>query len=309
MNLAVSRSSVAASSYGGKRTVSCPSSLFPGQALRRYGSTAREVTADHRIRHYQEVTVSQPPAGGYPPPEQPPGSYPPPAPAGPPPAQPGYQPPAGGYPPPPTAPGTYPPPPAAPGGYPPPPAAAGGYQPPAGGYPPPPAGPQGYPPQGYPQQPGYPPPPRPAGGFDPSKVSISDWIVLGGGVLYLIFSFLAWQWPIRDTYLYYGVRNGWGSFYIIGTLLILAVVIVRALQMFVPQAGLQRTVKVEWLAYAAAAGAAVVLISVIVILISSGLMYAGAWLGLIAALGVAYGMWLSAQKAGARLPVKLPGPA
>ncbi|GGL88855.1 hypothetical protein [Nakamurella endophytica] len=236
----------------------------------------------------------------YPPPSGAAPGYPPPAPPGPPG---GYAAPPPGYAPPPpssNAPGA----PGAPGGaYPPPagyPAAQGGYPAP-GAYPPP--------------QGGYAPPggsgnyPRPATGPDFSKVAIGDWLILGGGLLYLIFSFFTWQLRIDvDSDFFYAYRNGWGSFYIIGTLLVLAVTVVRALQLFVPQANL-RSVKPEFLVYGAVLGAAVVLLSVIVILAQNGIMYTGAWLALIMALVVAYGTLLSAQRAGARLPFKVPGPA
>ncbi|MDQ2738201.1 MAG: hypothetical protein M3Y35_06220, partial [Actinomycetota bacterium] len=98
------------------------------------------------------------------------------------PPAPGYAPPPGGYPPP------------AAGGYPPP--AQGGYGPPAqGAYPP--AAQGGYPPAapgfGAPGASAYPPAAGPArAAFDVSKVGTSDWIIIGAGLVLLIFSFFGW---------------------------------------------------------------------------------------------------------------------
>lgn len=260
--------------------------------------------------------MSQPPAGGYPPPEQPPpGSYPPPAPAGPPPAQGGYQPPAGGYPPP------------APGGYPPPPQGApGGYQPPAGGYPPPPPGPQGgyppapggYPPQGgYPQQGGFPPGPGGAPQVDLSKVTTADWIVIGSGLVLLIFSFFGWL-SVSYTGPYASFSGGsagaWHEYWWLATLLGVAVAVVVAMRAIARQPLPQ--IKPLFLVAGAGVGFVITLIALIElfakggsgggITVGPGL---GIWVCLIVSLAQTYFVWLWAQKQpGWTLP-KLPGPA
>lgn len=246
----------------------------------------------------------------------------PPAPQGPPPGYP-PQPPAGqGYPPQGPPPGYPPQPPAGQGypqqgpppGYPPQPPAGQGYppQPPAGqGYPPqPPAG-QGYPPQGPPAQ------GQPATGgssFDISKVAISDWVLMGAGLLYVIFSFLRWGWKI-GTRTVFGVPvsaypvpyTGWNSWWVIASILILAVTVIKVLQVFVPTLDLS-VVKAEYSAYAAVVAAALLLIALIVVLASFDAMSAGIWLSFIVALAFGYFAILDAQKKGANLPVKLPAP-
>ncbi len=206
--------------------------------------------------------MTQPPAGGYPPPPEQPGGYPPPggqvpppAPSGPPPvatpAAPGSgrlsgprrstgsrrlpgapnpdpasgQAPPGGYPPPPQ------------GGYPPP----GGYQgQPQGGFAPPPQG--GYPPPGY---------GAPAAAAKPSvdlsKVSIGDWIVLGIGVLMIIFG--TFGWISVSTPYGGGSTGGWHIWWIVIQLLLVAVVIIRAVQVLTGQ--LVTQIPVVYLVYAA----------------------------------------------------------
>ena len=205
--------------------------------------------------------MTQPPPGGYPPPPEQPGGYPPPGGQVPPPAPSG--PPPGGYSGTP-APGGYPAPggPPAPGGYPAPnPDPASGQAPP-GGYPPPPQG--GYPPpggyQGQPQggfapppQSGYPPPGygAPAAAAKPSvdlsKVSIGDWIVLGIGVLMLIFG--TFGWISVSTPYGGGSTGGWHIWWIVIQLLLVAVVIIRAVQILTGQ--LVTQIPVVYLVYAA----------------------------------------------------------
>jgi len=270
-----------------------------------------------------EVSVSQPPAGGYPPPDpSQPGGYPPPAQSGPP---------AGGYPPP----GSYPPP-ADPAGYqppqpgyaPPPPGytapppgysvptpgyqdpAAGGYPPPAGGYPPPAPGYQG----GAPAVP-------PAGGgnpsFDVSKVGRSDWIVIGAGVVLLIFSFFGW---LSASYDFGGgfsdstSAGAWHEYWWLATVLGVAVAVVVALRSAMGQPLPQ--IKPQFLMFAAAAGFVITLIALIEIFAKTGddgvgFSYGpgfGIWVCLIVSAAQTYFVWLWAQnQPGWSLP-KLPGP-
>jgi len=272
--------------------------------------------------------VSQPPAGGYPPPEpSQPGGYPPPAnpgqPAGgyPPPA-PGYQPPPGYTPPPapgqggfqqPPAPG-YPPQAPAPGAYPPP--VAGGYPPPAGGYPP---AAQGYgPPAAY-GAPGAPTGRPGNAAFDLSKISTIGWGVIGAALLTLIASFTNF-WSVSYGAISYGGYSGWSLWWWIPVVLAIAVGVVYALTLF----GVMKPgqVKPEWLFYGAAASFVLMIIVLIHTFaydgpysvlggtdtgISSGPGF-GVWLALIATLALTYFSALAAQKSGAKLPFKVPGP-
>lgn len=245
--------------------------------------------------------MTEPTPGDASPPDPNVGGTPPtaPPPAGPPP---GYAPPPGGYPPPPAGgqPGYPPPPP----GYAPPPGGQPGYAPPPPGYAPP-AG--GYPPPGAPGQPGYPaaaakPP------FDFSKIALADWCLMGAGALYFIFSFFTWQISLSGGFLGLGAwHTGWGSWYIIPTLLVLAVTVITILRVFVPGVNLQ-AIRPEFVVYGAALASALMVIAIIVILATSGIMYFAAWACLILSLGVTYFATANAQKAGTKLPFKIPVP-
>jgi hypothetical protein len=163
-------------------------------------------------------------------------------------------------------------------------------------------------------------------------VSIGDWIVLGLGLLLFIFSFIGWQGNSFAAY-----RNGWGSWWFLIQLVLLATLALVILTIFAPQ--LVRQVP----GIAAVAGAAVVVILTIVALIQcfvsnplgsylgaddcSGLTGAlqaqcqsaldsvklgpmfGIWAYLILSLAFLYFVTLHAQKSGAKLPMKVPGPA
>lgn len=274
-----------------------------------------------------EVFVSQPPAGGYPPPDQSqPGGYPPPAqyvpPAGsspaptggyPPPADPaGYQPPPAGYQPPP--PGYAAPPP----GYSPPPPgyqqpAAGNFPPPAGGYPPP---APGYQPAGAPAYP-------PAGGsgtpsFDISKLGTVARGILGAALLILIGSFFNF-WTVSSPGITYGGYNGWSLWWWIPVVLGIAVGVVYALTLFGQLKPGQ--VKPEYLFYGAAASFVLMIFVLIHTFVydgpsgifndygfSTGSGF-GVWFTLIATLVLTYFTAVAATNAGAKLPFKVPGPA
>ena len=261
--------------------------------------------------------MSQPPAGGYPPPDQSQsGGYPPPA-------QPGS--PAGNYPPPPYTPPSaggpnqappsfappgapaYPPPAAA---YPPP--QAGAYPPPAGAYPPPVLG--GYlPPAGY-GSPGGMQPATGGGtpGFNTKNVGTSDWIIIGAGLVLLIFSFFGWLSISLGSY--GGVDLGsysygaWHRFWWLATVLGVAVAVVVAMRTMMGQAVAQ--VKPLFLMIAAAAGFLITLISLIDIISIDGAGPGfGIWVCLIVSAAQTYFVWLWAQKQpGWTLP-KLPGRA
>ncbi len=272
--------------------------------------------------------MSQPPAGGYPPPDQSqPGAYPPPAQPGPPaggypPPAPGYQPPPAYTPPPGPAPGGYQPPPAP--GYAPPPPGAGAYPPPpAGGYPPPAPGYQPPPPAGY-GQPGAPAYPPPAGAaakpaFDISKVSTIGWGVMGAAFLTFIASFFSF-WSVSFSGLgSTGIYNGWSLWWWIPILLAIAVGVVYALTLF----GILKPgpIKPVFLFYGAAASF-VLMIFVLIHTFAYDGPYGvvsgepgfsagpgfGVWFALITTLALTYFTALAAQAAGDKLPFKVPGP-
>ncbi len=203
----------------------------------------------------------------------------------------------------------------------------GGYPPP--GYGPPPNAPGGYGPPGVPggyAPPGaYPPPPssgvsKPS--FDASKVTISGWGVLGASALTLIASFFSF-WHFTSTgFISASVGlNGWSQWWWIPTLLAIAVGIVYALQLFGVLSRDQ--VKPEWLVYAAAAS---FLLMIGVMLQTffyaggsggalsgvDGISYGpsfGVFFALITTAALTYFTALAAQGSGAKLPMKVPGPA
>ncbi|MEO5833401.1 MAG: hypothetical protein ABIR83_08515, partial [Nakamurella sp.] len=198
-------------------------------------------------------------------------------------------------------------------------------------FPPPPQ--QGY---GPPQQPGgygppqgFPPPQQGSSSpnlptIDVSKVGNGDWIVLGLGLLLLIFSFFGW-WSV--SYNFMGVSQSdsvgaWHRFWWIAPLLILAVTLVRAAQLLTGL--LVKEVKPLWLLYAAVAAVVLYLISLIdLFTYSSGLGLDnlgdlgasvsagpgfGIWASLILSLALVYFLALSLQARGEKLPVAVPGP-
>ena len=272
--------------------------------------------------------MSQPPAGGYPPPDQPqPGGYPPPAQPGPPsggypPPAPGYAPPPAYTPPPGPAPGGYQPPPAP--GYAPPPPGAAGYPPPpaAGGYPPPAPGYQPPPPAGYgaPGAPGYPPPAGAAASsssFDASKVGTGDWIIIGSGVVLLIFSFFGWL-SASVSYGGYSASTSagaWHEYWWLATVCGVAVSVIVGLRATMGQAISQ--IKPLFLMIIAAAGFVITLIALIEIFAKTGddgvgFSYGpgfGIWVCLIVAAAQTYFVWLWGQRQPAWNLPKLPGPA
>lgn len=276
----------------------------------------------------------QPPApGGYGPPQNfppPPQSSPPPAPGGygPPPGPGGYGQPAAGQP------GSFQKQPSTPeGGY----GDAPGFPPPApDGY----GAPQGQygapqaqygPPEGqYGSAQGFPPPAAGSSSgpslppIDLSKVGTGDWVVLGLGVLLLIFSFFGW-WSVSYNFL--GVSQsyslgGWNRFWWLAPLLILVVTGIRATQLLTGL--LVKEIKTLWLLYAAVAAVVLYLISLIDIFVQTsdtgldGLDEAGAsasvgagfgiWASIILSLAFVYFLALSLQARGEKLPVAVPGP-
>ncbi len=198
---------------------------------------------------------------------------------------------------------------------------------------------QGYgpPPQGYGtpgNQQGFPPPAP--GGFggaqtgsnapslppiDVSKVGTGDWVVLGLGVLLLIFSFFGW-WSYSFDFgtLSQSVSlGGWNRFWWIAPLLVLAITAIRATQLLTGL--LTKEIKPLWLLYAAVVAVVVYLIALIDIFTYSTISGAdeigasisagpgfGIWASLILSLAFVYFLALSLQARGEKLPVAVPGP-
>jgi len=149
-------------------------------------------------------------------------------------------------------------------------------------------------------------------------VSIGDWIVLGIGVLMLIFG--TFGWISVSTPYGGGSTGGWHIWWIIIQLLLVAVVIIRAVQILTGQ--LVAQIPVVYLVYAAVLLFVLYVIALIQIFASytesfdSGGLggYStgpgiGIWACVILSIAFVYFMALSAQKAGAKLPMKVPGPA
>ena len=196
----------------------------------------------------------------------------------------------------------------------------GGYQQP--GYPPPGAayGPPGGQP-GYPAAPGaYPPAaggPKPS--FDMSKITISGWGVLGSSLLTLIASFFPFWSVSAAGFIAFTVSlNGWSLWWWLPVLLAVAVGVVYALEIF----GIIKPnqVKPEWLVYAAAASFVLMLGVLIQTFAYAGSAFAGTddishgpsfgvFIAIITTAALTYFMALAAQSAGAKLPLKVPGPA
>lgn len=208
-----------------------------------------------------------------------------------------------------------------------------GQQTPQQGYPaapPPPAANYGQPAApgafGQPATPGaYGQPPAPAGGgqmsFDASKVTKADWAFFGVGVLMLIFSFFGWYSVSTSGEMaaYTGgySQGGWNRWWTIIQLLLLATLVIRAVQVFT---GNLRT-QIPGIAQVAAVGL-IILLTIIALIQSfansdsvdtgSGSISAGPgfgiWAYLILAIVLGYLLTLAKQKEGP-LPFKVPSVA
>jgi hypothetical protein len=152
---------------------------------------------------------------------------------------------------------------------------------------------------------------------DISKVGTSDWIVIGSGLVLLIFSFFGWLSASADlgSYGSYSYSYGaWHEYWWIATVLGVGVAVVVALRTMMGQAISQ--VKPQFLMFAAAGGFLITLIALIENFASGGSEAGisvgpgiGAWVCLVVSAAQTYFVWLWAQKqTGWSLP-KLPGPS
>ena len=144
-----------------------------------------------------------------------------------------------------------------------------------------------------------------SGGFDMSKMSMADKIVLGGGILLLLDSFLSWQKVcvsfdgvagLGDVC---GKANAWGGnggFF--GLLMGIALIVLVGWEIM-QITGSAGNVKVpvsasKATAYLGFGAAALGLLKFILAVTNHGALFA--YVGLILILGVAYGSWMKFQE-------------
>ena len=155
--------------------------------------------------------------------------------------------------------------------------------------------------------------------FDASKVSIAGWGVLGASLLTLIASFFSFAHVTVSGIVSVGF-SGWSAWWWLPILLATAVGVIYALQLFgVLKPG---QVKPEWLFYGAAASFVLMIIVLIQTFFYGGgysdvfndIGYShgpsfGVFFALVTTAALTYFTALTAQGAGAKLPIKVPGPA
>lgn len=132
--------------------------------------------------------------------------------------------------------------------------------------------------------------------FDMSKMSMGSKVLMGSGVLLLIFSFFAWQ-KVCVADIICASANMWGGdgsiFGFLGGLALIALLVWEGLQLAGTSVSVgQPASKIS--AYLGFATAALVLLRFIFALTESPAF--GAFVGLILALGVAYGAWMRFQE-------------
>ena len=144
--------------------------------------------------------------------------------------------------------------------------------------------------------------------FDVSRLSNATRILLGGGVLLLIDSFLTWQ---RDCPSLAGVEPSctnvhsmWGGsgavFGVLAGILLLAMLAWEGLRVANVAVDIGAPVDAAKVgAYLGLGVLAMVLIKFIFVLTSAAL---GAWLGLVLALAIGYGAWMRLQEPAEPLP-------
>lgn len=133
-------------------------------------------------------------------------------------------------------------------------------------------------------------------GFDISKMSMGSKILGGSGVLLLIFSFFAWQ-KVCVADIICASANMWGGdgsiFGLLGGLALIALIAWEGIALAGQSLNVgQPASKVS--AYLGFATAALVLLKFVFSLTESPAF--GAFIGLILALGVAYGAWMRFQE-------------
>ena len=133
-------------------------------------------------------------------------------------------------------------------------------------------------------------------GFDISKMSMGSKILGGSGVLLLIFSFFAWQ-KVCVADIICASANMWGGngsiFGLLGGLALIALIVWEGMALAGQSLNVGQPAS-NVSAYLGFAAAALVLLKFVFALTESPAF--GAFIGLILALGVAYGAWMRFQE-------------
>lgn len=130
-------------------------------------------------------------------------------------------------------------------------------------------------------------------GFDMSKMSTASKILLGGGVLYLIDTFLPWQRACADTGVFGKFcvsQSGMSGLGIINLLLALAIIVWEALSL----AGVD--IKAPKGQVAAGLAGGLVVFTLLKILVDHEAIAPFAFVGIILALVIGYGGWMKFQE-------------
>jgi hypothetical protein len=146
-----------------------------------------------------------------------------------------------------------------------------------------------------------------SGGFDMSKMSMADKIVLGGGILLLLDSFLSWQKVCVSDILgglgggadFCGKANAWGGnggfFGLLMGILVIVLIVWEVMQITGSTGNIKLPVSAsKGTAYLGFGAAAFGLIKFILAVTNHGALFA--YVGLILILGVAYGSWMKFQE-------------
>jgi hypothetical protein len=130
-------------------------------------------------------------------------------------------------------------------------------------------------------------------GFDMSKLSTASKILLGGGLLLFIDTFLPWNRACADAGPFGSFCASVGGTHGLGILIMLlaiALVIWEALAVFGVDIPAPKTMVSAGLA------GGIVVFTLLKILVDSEALYLFAWVGIILALGIAYGGWMRFQE-------------
>lgn len=144
-----------------------------------------------------------------------------------------------------------------------------------------------------------------SGGFDMSKMSMADKIVLGGGILLLLDSFLSWQkvcvsfGGLAGLGNVCGKANAWGGnggfFGLLMGIVLIVLIVWEVMQIAGSAGSIKLPVSAsKGTAYLGFGAAAFGLIKFILAVTNHGALFA--YVGVILILGVAYGSWMKFQE-------------
>lgn len=143
-------------------------------------------------------------------------------------------------------------------------------------------------------------------GFDMSKMSTASKILLGGGVLFLIDTFLPWQRVCLDLGALggdvCGSASGASGIGIINLLLAVALVVWEGLAL----AGVDVPAPKNMVSAALAGG--IVVFTLLKILVDSEALFLFAFVGIVLALVIGYGGWMRWQEGSVASPPAPPSP-